>query len=126
MLERLLGRNGGKLLNRLLPEWPAGGCQPDGLHLGVRAHAQALMDRVVFAVDGQNRHIAFARRGGQNLAGRNHALLVGQSERFAGQNRRVRRLQTGHANNRRNHKIGLGQRRAGNGSSSSVNHFDAG
>ncbi len=51
------------------------------------------MHRVVLAVDGQNGHFAFARCGGKNFAGGNHALLVGETNRLAGQNRRVRSLQ---------------------------------
>ena len=76
-----------------LPERSARGRQPDGLHLSVRAHPQALVHGVVLAVDGQDGHIALARCAGKNFARRHHALLVGQAHGLARQNGRVRRLQ---------------------------------
>ena len=47
-------------VERQLAEGPAGGRQPDGLDLGVRADAQALVDGVVLAVDGQDGDVALA------------------------------------------------------------------
>ena len=58
------------------------------------SHAHALVDSIVFAVDGKNGNIALARRGGKDFARRNHALLVGQSHWLSGKNGRVRRPQS--------------------------------
>ena len=126
MLQRLLRRDALELVQRKLPERPARSRQPDKLHFVVRAHAQALVHGVVLAVDGQDGHVALARSGGQDLARGHHALLVGQAHWFAGQNGRMRRLQSGHADDGRNHKIGLGQGRAGNRALGAMHDFDPG
>ena len=75
------------------------------LDLVVRAHAQALVHRVVLAVDGQDGHLALARRGGKNLARGHHALLVGQAHRLAREDGRMRGLKPRHAHNRRDDKV---------------------
>ncbi len=49
----------------------------------------------------------------KNLAGRNHALLVGQAHRLSGQDRRMRCLQPRDAHNGRDHKVRFRMRRAG-------------
>jgi hypothetical protein len=126
MLERLLGRDGGKLVERKLAERPARGGEPDGLDLAVRADAQALMHGVVLAVDGQDGHVALARGGGEDLAGGHHALLVGQADGLAGQDGGVRGFKAGHAHDGGDHEIGFGQRGAGDRAFGAVNDFDAG
>jgi len=125
VLERLFGSDGGELRQRQLAEGPAGGRQPDGLHLGVRADAQALMDGVVLAVDGQDGHVARAGRRSEDFAGGDHALLVGQADGLAGQDRGVRGFQACDADDGRDDKVRLRQRGAGDSPLSSVDGLDA-
>ncbi len=82
------------------------------------------MDSVVLAVDGQDRHVALARGGGEDFAGGNHALLVGQSHGLAGQDGRVRRFEPGDANDGGDDKIRFRQRGAGDGALGAVDDFD--
>src|SRR5580658_10204038 len=58
MLQRLLGRDGGKLVERELAKRASRGREPDGLDFRMSAHAKTLMDSVVLAVDGQYGHVA--------------------------------------------------------------------
>src|SRR5579863_4323252 len=68
MLEGLLGGDGGELVERELAERAARGGEPDGLDFIVSADAQALVDGVVLAVDGQDRHVEAAGGGGEDFA----------------------------------------------------------
>ena len=125
VLESLLRGDAGELVERQLAEWSAGGRQPDGFDLGVRADAQALMDGIVFTVDGQDGNVALTGGRGEDFAGGNHALLVGQADGLAGQNCRVRGFESRNADDSRDHKIRLRQSGACDGAFSSVRDFDA-
>ena len=109
-----------------LPERPAGGGQPDGLDFLVRADAQALVDGVVLAVDGQDGHVALARGGGEDFAGGHHALLVGQAHGLAGQDGGVRGFEAGDADDGGDDEIGFRQSGAGDGAFGAVDDLDAG
>ena len=89
-----------------------------------RADPHALVHGVVLTVDRENRHIAFARRGGQNFARRDHALFVGQAHRLSRQDRRMRGLKPCDPDNGRNHEIGFGMRGAGDRPFRSVDDLD--
>ena len=115
-----------ELVERQLAERPAGGRQPDGLDLRVRADAHALVDGVVLAVDGQDGHVALAGGGGEDFAGRHHALLVGQADRLAGKDGRVGGFKAGDADDGRDHKVGFGQGGAGDRACGAVDNLDAG
>src|SRR6185369_385271 len=108
MFERLLRSDRGKLIEGQLTEWPTGGCKPDALDLGVTAYAEALVYGVVLTVDGQDGHIALTGSGGEDLACCNHAFLVGEAHRLAGENRGMRRFKTCNSDNRGDNEIGLG------------------
>jgi hypothetical protein len=84
------------------------------------------MDGVVLAVDGQDGDVALAGGRGEDFAGGHHALLVGQADGLAGQDGRVGGFQAGHADDGRDDKVRLGQRRAGDGARGAVDDFDAG
>jgi hypothetical protein len=126
VLERLLGGDVGELVQRQLAERPAGGREPDGLDLSVRADAQALVDGVVLAVDGQDGDVALAGGGGEDFAGGHHALLVGQADGLAGQDGGVGGFEAGDADDGRDDEIRLGQGGAGDGACGAVDDFDAG
>ena len=85
----------------------------------------ALVDGVVLAVDGQDGHVALARGGGEDLAGRNHAFLVGEAHWLAGENRGMRGFKACDANDRGDNEIRLGQGRASDGSLGAVHDFDS-
>ncbi len=92
-----------------LAEGAAGGGEPDGFHFGVRADAQALVDGVVFAVDGQDGHVALAGGGGEDFAGGDHALLVGEADGLAGEDGGVRGFETGDADDGGDDEVGFGR-----------------
>src|SRR6185312_9556621 len=95
MLQGLLGSNGRELIERQVAEWATGSGQPNCLHLRVGAHAQALVDGVVFAVDREDRHIQATRGLGENFTRGYYALLIGQPHGLSGKDRRVRCFQAG-------------------------------
>ena len=93
------------------------------LDFTVVAHAHALVNRVVLAVDGQDRDVAFAGRGSQDFPGRHHAFFVRQPDRLPGEDRGMRGFKSGYANDRGDHKIRFGMRGAGDGPFAAVDDF---
>ncbi len=81
MCERLLGRHVGQLRASAPAEGPAGGGKPDSRELGGALAYQALIDRGVFAVHGQQLSGPGKRR--HELATDHERLLVGERERLA-------------------------------------------
>ena len=61
----------------------AGRGEPDALDLFHPSAAQALVDGVVFAVDGQQRLALAARFGGDQFSGGDQAFFVGQADGLA-------------------------------------------
>ena len=102
-----------KSANGVFPEGSAGSREPDRFHLGMCTHSHALVHGVVLAVDGQNWNIPLARRRCQNLSGRDHAFLVGQSDGLAGEDCRMRSLKPRDPDNRRDDEVSFGIRGAG-------------
>src|SRR5271167_905194 len=58
VLERLRDGDVGETGERQGTEWPSRGRQPDTANLGAAAAPHALMNGVVFGIDGQQRHVA--------------------------------------------------------------------
>ena len=88
-------------------EWPAAGSEPDAFDLAHPSAAQALVQGVVLAIDGQERLALLARFPGDQLSSRDQAFFVGQPNFFAGAHRFVGGFEAGHANDRADHKIDL-------------------
>jgi hypothetical protein len=90
------------------------------------AHAQALVDSVVFAIDGEDGHVAPAGGGGKDFTRGDHAFLVGQADGLAGENCGVGGFKAGDANDGGDDEVRLGQGGAGDGAGGAVYDFDAG
>ena len=85
---------------------------------------QALMDRIVFAVDGQQGLALTASLGGDQFSGGNQAFFVGQANRFASAYGFVGGFESGHADDRADYEIYVRMSRDSHGSRCSVNDFD--
>ena len=72
---------------------------------------QALEDRVVLAVDRQQRRAAFRDRVHEQRAAHHQRFLVGEQDALAGARRGERGGQARGADDRREHRVDLGQRR---------------
>ena len=109
---------------RCFEERAAGGGKPDMLHFFHPSTAHALMDSVMFAVDGKQRFRLLAGFGGDELSGGDQTFFVGEPEGLAGFHRFVGGFQAGDADDRTHDKIHF--RVSGNphGSSGAVDHFD--
>ena len=113
----------GKFLARSVQEWAARGGQPYPLDLIHPSAAQALVYRVVLAVDRQQRLALAPRLGGNQFAGGHQAFLVGQPDLLARLHRLVGGFQPGHADNCADHEIDLRVGRHGHGSSRAPHHL---
>jgi hypothetical protein len=89
----------------------------------VSADTQALVDRVVLAVDGQDGNIALAGGCGQDFAGGNHAFLVGQADWFSGEDGRMGGFESRDPDDGRDDKVCFRVGRAGDGSCAAVDHL---
>ncbi len=67
-----------------MQKWATGGGQPDPLNFFHASATQALMDGVVFTVDGQQRLALAAGFGGDQFSGGNQALFVRKADGLAG------------------------------------------
>jgi hypothetical protein len=83
------------------------------------------MHGVVFAVDGQDRHIAFPRSRGEDLAGSNHALFIRKADGLSGQNSRMSGFEPRDAHNGRHDEIGIGMCGAGYRACRTVHDLDS-
>ncbi len=106
-------------------KWSSGGGQPDALDLFHPSPAQALVDGIVLAVDGQQRLALAACLGGDQFSGRNQAFLVGQPDRLPGLYRFVRGFEAGDTHDRADHKINFRMSRHPDSSGLAVNDFNA-
>ncbi len=91
----------------------------------MRAHAQALVDGVVLAVDGQDGDVALAGGGGEDFAGGYHALLVGQANGLTGEDGGMGGFEAGYADDGGDYKVGFGKGGAGDGALGTVDELDA-
>src|SRR5208282_96349 len=112
MIERLLDRNGGKLRLGGVQKRTTGGGQPDALDLVDlvidSASAQALVDSVMFAVDGEQRLALPARLGCDEFAGYDETFFIGEAYGLAGAHGFVSRLQAGDADDGADYEIDFG------------------
>src|SRR5579863_10335099 len=125
VLEGLLGRDGCELIERELAERAARGGEPDGLDFVVGAGAQALVDGVVLAVNGQDRDAEAAGSGGEDFAGGDHALLVGEADGLSGEDSGVGGFETGDADDRGDDEVDVWQCGAGDGAFGPVRDVNA-
>jgi hypothetical protein len=65
------------------------------------------MDGVVLAVDGQDGDLVLTGSSGEDLPSSHHAFLVGQADRFAGQNGGMGGFQAGDADDGRNDEVSI-------------------
>src|SRR5271165_4721701 len=85
MLQGLFGGDVLELIKGCLAEGTTGGREPDGFHFIVSAYAHALVDGVMFAIDGKDGDLALTGGGGQDFAGGYHAFLVGETDGLTGE-----------------------------------------
>ena len=100
VLEGIGSRDVSKALTRPSAEGPAGGREDEATDLAGGAAVQALMDRVVLAVDGQDRHPVPARGLHHESAGHDQYFLVRERDCLAARDRREHRLERGRARGR--------------------------
>ena len=82
------------------------------------------MDRVVLAVDGQERLALAARLRGDQFSGRDQAFFIGQADGLAGLDGFVGGFQPRHADDGADHEIDFRMSRYPDRSRCSVNDFD--
>ena len=112
-------------LGGVLKKWTARSGKPDPLHLVAPPAAHALMNRVVFAVDGQQRLALPARFGGDQIARGNQTFLVGEADCFTGLHGLVRGFQPGDTDDGADYEVGIGMSGHLHRSGRAVGHFDA-
>ena len=106
MLDRLRRSGGCQLFMGPVAKWSAAGGERDAAHMRSVVPGEALEDRIVLAVDGQQRGTAARDSGGHHIASRNQRLLVGQPDDAALLDYGHRRRKTGAADDGGNHQIG--------------------
>ena len=109
MLERLGDRDPGQFLERRIAERPAGGRQHQAGDLHAFLAAEQLVDRVVLAVDRQQRRPGRARRRRDELPRQHQQLLARQGDVLARAQRREGGGEPGGADDRGHHGVHLGQ-----------------
>ena len=109
VLQRLRRRDVLELAERCRAEGAARGGQPYLLHLAWPSAAQALVDRVVLGVDGQQGDVALARGGEDELAGGDQTFLIGEADSRAGADGGIGGFEAGDTDDRRDDEVGLGQ-----------------
>ena len=124
MVERLLDGDLGELAGGSVQKRATRSGQPNPLHFVAATAAHSLVNRIVFAVDGQQRLALSAGLGRDQVAGGDQTFLVGQADRLAGLDRFVSGLESGDTDDGADHKIGVGMSRDPDRSSRPVHHFD--
>ena len=84
MTQRVFGFDIGERRSRHLAERPARRGQDDAPDFFGAPAVQALMNRVVLAVDGKNGHAPCARRGSDERAGHHEHFLIRERDGLAG------------------------------------------
>jgi len=90
------------------------------------ASAEALVDGVVFAIDGKERLSLTAGFCGNELSGSDQAFFVGEAYGFAGADGFVCSLKASNADDGADHEIDVGMGGYTDGSSGAVKDFDIG
>src|SRR5258708_31468422 len=83
MVQRLLDRDGCELRTGFVEKWSARRSEPYTVDFFHASAAHALVDGIVFAVDGQQRLALLAGLGGDQLAGANQTFFIGQTENLS-------------------------------------------
>ncbi len=109
MLERLRGGDVVEVGERRVAEGAAGCGEPDLLDLGGLAAAHALVDGVVFGVDGEQGYVVLAGCGEDEIAGGDEAFLVGEADGLAGADGGVGGFESGDADDGGDDEVDLGQ-----------------
>ncbi|VVN65932.1 hypothetical protein PS685_04732 [Pseudomonas fluorescens] len=112
----LIRRDVFKLCQRRLTEWTTRGCQQNPTNTDItqatgKVPRQALENRVVFAVDGQQYRTAATHGLHKQVAGHHQRFFVGQQDLLAGIDRRQCRAQACGTDNCRHHRIHFRSRR---------------
>ncbi len=107
-------------------ERAAGGGEPDLLDFWEGAGAHALVDGVVLGVDGEQREVFGTGGGGEEFAGGDHGLLVGEADGFSCEDGGVGGFEPGNADDGRDDEIDLREGGHADGSGGAVDDFDAG
>src|SRR5690606_24944345 len=97
MLERPLDRDGRELLFWRLPKWAAGSSQDQAADRTARPGVEALKNRGVLAIDGQNLHPVLASFAHDDLARHDEDFLGGHGDVFPRANGGERGTQTSRA-----------------------------
>ncbi len=105
MPQRVGGRDAGERRTVERPERTARRRENQATHFVAAARVQTLVNRVVLAVDGQNRHAPPPGGVNHERAGHDEDFLVGECQRLPRFDRGKRRLETGSPGRRREHDI---------------------
>ena len=126
MFEGLLRGDSVEVGEGSVAEGATGGGEPDLLDFGGGAAAHALVDGVVFGVDGQEGDVMFLCGGDDELAGGDEALLVGEADGFAGTDCRVGGFEAGHSDYCGDDEVDFGEGRDVDAARGAVEDFDVG
>ncbi len=107
MCKSLRGENAGELVTGASAERAPGAREHEACDLVGRGALQALKDRRMLAVDGQDPAAAAVPGGEGEVAGRYKALLVREREVDAALERPERRMDAGEADDRVQNDVGL-------------------
>src|SRR5579862_9012579 len=107
-----------------MQEWPTRSRQPDTLDLVHAPASQALMHRIVLAVDGKQRFALLTRLSRDEFSCGNKTLLISQPQNLSRAHRLVGRLQPRNPHDRANHEINFRMRRDPNSSATAVHNLD--
>ena len=100
--------------------------EPDLLHFGCGAAAQALVDGVVLGVDGKEGYVVLPGGGEDELACGYEALFVGEADGLAGADCGVGGFESGYAYDCGDYEVDLGQCGDVDGACGAVDDFNAG
>ena len=106
-------------------EGAAGRGEPDLFDFVGCAAAEALVDGVVFAVDGEEGGVVLAGGGEDEVAGGYEAFLVGEADRFAGEDGGVGGFKAGDADDGGDDEVGFGEGGDADRAGGAVDDFDA-
>ena len=110
----------------VLQERAAGRGEPDAADFVHAASAEALVDGVVFGVDGEKRLALAAGLGGDELSGGDQALFVGEADGFSGADGGVGGFESGDADDGGDDEIGVGMGGDADGAGGAVDDFGGG
>ena len=120
MMEGLLRGDIGELGERRFTERATGGGEDEATNFGVRTSAQALVNGVMFGIDGEELPSRFRRCGHHQFAGSNQDFFVGKSNGPAKFDRFVSGLKADHTDGRGDDDVRIGMRADSKHSSATV------